>query len=208
MTVADPGKDKVRRIEFLTEEQQPVIEPPLLQPLTKDEQIAALEQENTALKATLAELMPRLSDRRWLTRRVIALLNSERRLMYVAIGAAGALMLVGGGLGIKAVYDAAHRPPDPPERVITRSVPIYIPGESLPNPSPSASPSPTGRLAVGAQPRPSPSTLVSLPLPSPSLPVRVKHCPPPAPDVPPRCLPRPSPLPSPLPPLAWPLLSQ
>ena len=134
----------------------------------------------------------RLNDRKYLNSRLIMLLNRER-LMWLGVGVAAALLLGGGGLGIKAIYDAAHRPEMPMTRANTERIFVPVPYAVTPSPSPSGSPSPTP--SPGPTSRPG-SALVSTgvipPVPSPSLPVKVKHCPPP-PDVPPRCLPVPTP---------------
>ena len=179
---------------------RPEPEPPL-QPQTKDEVIAAQQQQIELLEARLRSALALLNDPQRLTTRAIALLNGKHGLGFAfAAGAIAALLLMGSGLSIKAVYDAAHQPPPAPVRTVGRPVlvPYEVSGDPRPSPSPSPSPSPQPGVPVAAvRPSPSPSPpvigpLPPIPVPSPSVPPR-KHCPIP-PPVPPRC---PSPPPTP-----------
>src|SRR5215472_11548997 len=167
-----------------------------IEPLTLVEENAALRQENDHLRDALASALAKLNDKEYLTNRVVMLLRRPR-VLWIAVGAAAAL-LMSSGFGIKAVYDSFHSPPPSGHsQVIEKPYPVYYPLVATPRPTPS-SPSPQATFTPrGSLPPPLNSAQAPLPVPSPSLPVKIKHCPPP-PDVPPRCLPPPSPLPSPL----------
>src|SRR5215472_13796749 len=145
-----------------------------LEPLTLAEENAALRQENDHLRNALASALAKLNDKEYLTNRVVMLLRRPR-VLWIAVGA-GAVLLMGSGAGIKAVYDAFHSPPPGHGEVMEKPYPVYYPVVPNPSPSSSSTPSPQATFTpTGSLRPPLNSAQAPLPVPSPSLPVKIKH---------------------------------